>query len=154
MRILISSCMVLLSTAILQAQTAKPGIAAPLSEVKFLPDGDVKCLQSAKENGDPATGPSTYILKAPPHCLVAWHWHTAEEQLIVTQGSVLTEMEGMPPRTLGPGGFAMMPSKAKHQFSCRSKSDCIMFVTFDRVYDIWVKVGQPPQVRENRLPGK
>jgi hypothetical protein len=49
-------------------------------------------------------------------------------------------MAGMSPRLLGPGGFAMMPSKAKHQFSCQSKTACVMFVTFDRTYDIfWVK---------------
>ena len=42
--------------------------------------------------------------------------------------------------TLGPGGFAMMPSKAMHWFTCKSKNTCLMFVTFDRTYDIvWAK---------------
>jgi quercetin dioxygenase-like cupin family protein len=127
------------------AQTAKTGFAKPLSGVKFEGD-DRKCLKSATENGDPETGPSTFILKAPPGCLVPWHYHTAEEQLIVAQGSVLTEMEGMQGREMGPGGFAMMPSKAKHQFSCKSKDDCIMFVTFDRKYDIvWVNDADKPR---------
>jgi len=100
----------------------------------------VKCLASTVEAGDLAKGPSTIILKAPPNCLVPWHYHTAEEQLIVTEGMVQTEMEGMPARPLGPGGFAMMPGKAKHQFSCQSKTVCVMFVTFDKTYDIfWVK---------------
>jgi quercetin dioxygenase-like cupin family protein len=122
------------------SQTKGHGVVRPLAEVKFDPDDDVKCLLSAVENGDPAKGPSTIILKAPPNCLVPWHYHTAAEQLIVTQGSVQTEMEGMPARALGPGGFAAMPSKAKHQFSCQSKTACVMFVTFDRTYDIfWVK---------------
>ena len=115
-------------------------MARPLSEVKFEQDADVKCLLSAVEAGDPATGPSTIILKAPANCLVPWHYHTAKEQLIIVQGSVRTEMDGMSARSLGPGGFAMMPSKAKHQFSCESKTVCVMLVTFDRVYDIfWVK---------------
>jgi quercetin dioxygenase-like cupin family protein len=123
-----------------QTQTKNHGAVRPLSELKFDPDDDVKCLFSAVESGDLAKGPSTIILKAPPNCLVPWHYHTAEEQLIVVQGSVQTEMEGMSPRALGPGGFAMMPSKATHQFSCRSKTECLMFVTFDRKYDIfWVK---------------
>lgn len=115
-------------------------MARPLAEVKFEQDDDVKCLLSAVETGNPATGPSTIVLKAPPNCLVPWHYHSAEEQLIVVQGSIRTEMDGMSARALGPGGFAMMPSKAKHQFSCQSKTACVMFVTFDRVYDIfWVK---------------
>jgi len=45
-------------------------------------------------------------------------------------------MDGMPETTMGPGGFAMMPSKAMHWFACKSKDTCLMFVTFDRKYDI------------------
>jgi quercetin dioxygenase-like cupin family protein len=122
-----------------QAQPAKPGIVRRLAEVKFDPDDDVKCLLSTVESGDPAKGPSTIILKAPPGCSVPWHYHTAEEQLIVVQGNVRTEMEGMAAKQLGPGGFAMMPGKVKHQFSCGAQAACVMFVTFDRTYDIfWV----------------
>jgi quercetin dioxygenase-like cupin family protein len=122
------------------SQTANKALARPLSEVKFQPDDDVKCLLSAVETGNPAAGPSTIILKAPPNCLVPWHYHTAPEQLTVAEGSVRTEMDGMAAHSLGPGGFATMPSKVKHQFSCQSKTSCVMFVTFDRTYDIfWVK---------------
>lgn len=135
--------MLLAIATTMPAQAPKHGVVKPLSEVKFERDGDVKCLTSAAENGDPAVGASTFILKAPPNCIVPWHYHTAEEQLIVVRGNVLTEMEGVSPATLGPGGFAMMPSKEKHRFSCESKSGCTLFVTFDRVYDIfWVKAGQ------------
>jgi quercetin dioxygenase-like cupin family protein len=133
-----SSAMFILA-AIAAAQTTKPGVVTALSNVKWEAD-DSKCLSSATENGDPATGPSTLILKAAPKCDVPWHYHTAEEQLIVTQGAVLTEMEGMPAATLDAGGFAMMPGKVKHRFSCQSTTGCILFVTFDRKYDIvWVK---------------
>jgi quercetin dioxygenase-like cupin family protein len=126
--------LIAVSSAIL-AQAAKP-----LSEVKFEQDDDVKCLLSAVETGDPAKGASTIILKAPPNCLVPWHYHTADEQLIVVEGSVRTEMDKMPARPLGPGGFAAMPGKVKHQFACGPKSACVLFVSFDKPYDIfWVK---------------
>jgi len=121
-------------------QSMDKGGARPLAQVKFAQDDDVKCLASGLENGNPSTGPSTFILKAPPNCIVPWHYHTAGEQLIVTQGDVKTEMDGMAAVSLAPGGFAMMPGRAKHQFSCQSKSPCVLFVTFDRAYDIfWVK---------------
>lgn len=129
------------------SQTTKPGLVKALSNVKFETDDDVACLLSATETGDPATGPSTIILRAAPKCRVPWHTHTAEEQLMVNQGSVRTEMEGMPAETLHAGGFAMMPSKVTHRFSCESKTECILFVTFDRKYDIvWIK--------DNSQPGK
>jgi quercetin dioxygenase-like cupin family protein len=123
---------------------AKSGVVKALSDVRFEGD-DTKCLRSATENGDPDTGPSTLILKAAPDCKVPWHYHTAEEQLIVTGGTVQAEMDGMAAATLNAGGFAMMPSKVKHRFSCQSKTECVMFVTFDRKYDIvWVKDSAPP----------
>jgi quercetin dioxygenase-like cupin family protein len=123
------------------AQSASPGaVAKSLSEVKFEPDSDVKCLLSAVEGGNPDTGPSSIILKSPANCLVPWHYHTAAEQLIVVEGNMKTEMDGMAAHNLGPGGFAEMPSKVKHQFACRSSAGCVMFVNFDRKYDIfWVK---------------
>jgi len=120
------------------AQTAHRAVT-PLKDAPFVQDEDVKCLKSALENGNPDTGPSTFLLKAPPGCRVAAHYHTAEEQLIVIQGSVLTGMKGMRSVTLTAGGFAVMPSKAIHSFSCIGTDPCLMVVTFDRKYDIvWV----------------
>jgi len=137
-----SSTVLLLSIS--SAQAGKPGEVKAQSDLKFEAD-DPKCLSYALETGDPDKGPSTFILKAVPQCEVPWHFHTAEEQLMVVSGEVRTEMEGMPARTLEAGGFAMMPGKIKHQFSCQSKRECAMFVSFDGKYDIvWVKGGSQP----------
>jgi quercetin dioxygenase-like cupin family protein len=108
----------------------------PLKDAPFVQDGDVKCLQSALENGDPDTGPSTFLLKAPAGCQVAAHYHSAEEQLIVIRGEVLTGMKGMRSVALTAGGVAVMPGKAVHWFSCRGKDPCLMAVTFNQKYDI------------------
>jgi quercetin dioxygenase-like cupin family protein len=122
------------------AQGSKTGVVRRLSDVRFPGDDEPKCLQFALENGDLNTGPSTAIMKATPGCVVAPHYHTAEEQLIIVRGGVATGMDGMSDTVLGPGGFAMMPSKRVHWFTCTGKEECLMFVTFDRAYDIvWVK---------------
>jgi quercetin dioxygenase-like cupin family protein len=121
------------------AQTAQR-LITPLKDAPFVQDGDVKCLQSALENGDPDTGPSTFLLKAPAGCQVAAHYHSAEEQLIVVRGKVLTGMKGMRSVVLTAGGVAVMPSKAVHWFSCRGNDPCLMVVTFNQKYDIvWVE---------------
>jgi quercetin dioxygenase-like cupin family protein len=125
-----------------RGQTPSPphGIVTPLASAKLVFDGAPACLKVARENGDPDTGPSTFLLEAPSGCVVPAHYHTAEEQLMVVRGDVVTGMDGMAQATLGPGGFAMMPSKAMHWFTCKSKDTCLMFVTFDRKYDIvWAK---------------
>jgi len=114
----------------------------PLSSVKFSADSEVKCLLSAVETGNPTTGRSTLILKASPGCVVPWHFHTAEEQLIIISGTVLAEMADHQPTRLGPGGFAMMGGHMPHQFTCQSQFTCLMIVSFDRAYDIyWGKGG-------------
>src|SRR5258706_16309609 len=117
------------------AQTAH-GAVTPLKDAPFAQDGDVKCLKSALENGDPDSGPSTYLLKASAGCRVAPHFHTAEEQLIVIQGSVSTGMQGMRSVTLTAGGIAVMPGKAVHWFSCSGKGPCLMAVTVNQKNDI------------------
>ncbi len=116
------------------------GVVAPFPSVKLADDGDVKCLKGAVETGDPDKGPSTLILTASPGCVVAPHFHTAGEQLLVARGEVMTGMDGMKPAVLGAGGFAAMPGRVVHWFTCRSKTPCTMFVIFDAKYDIvWVK---------------
>jgi hypothetical protein len=128
------------AASIARADDAMKGSAKPLDVIPFAPDQDVARLQSALETGDAGTGPSTWILKALPGCLVPWHSHTAEEQLMVVGGTVLTEMTDHPPTLLGPGGFAVMGGHQAHQFTCEGTAPCVMFVTFDRAYDIkWGK---------------
>lgn len=141
--LLLASLCLLLAVA-LSAQApesgAKTGIVRQLADVKFPPGDGPDCLQFVLENGDLKTGPTTAVMKATPKCVVPPHYHTAEEQLIIVKGYVSTGMEGMKDTVLGPGGFAMMPGKVPHWFTCTAKEECLIFVTFDRAYDIvWLK---------------
>ena len=111
--------------------------ATPLGSIRFEADSDVKCLLSAVETGDPNTGASTIILKAPAGCVVPWHFHTAQEQAVVIQGAVKMEMPDSPAMLLGPGGFAVMQGKVPHQFACELKVACLIMVSFDAKYDIF-----------------
>jgi quercetin dioxygenase-like cupin family protein len=134
------ACVSLLLVAALSAQAPKTGVVRPLADVRFPPGEGPDCLQFVLENGDLKTGPTTAIMRAAPKCVVPPHYHTAEEQLIIVRGNVSTGMEGMADTVLGPGGFAMMPSKQPHWFTCTAQEECLMFVTFDRTYDIvWIK---------------
>ena len=125
------------------AQKPMAGTVMPFAAVPFAPDVDVACLASALETGTAATGPSTWILKAPPGCVVPWHSHTAQEQFIVVFGDVKAEMPGHPPTRLGPGGFAAMGSHMAHQLTCEGTVACVVFASFDRAYDIKWEKAQP-----------
>jgi quercetin dioxygenase-like cupin family protein len=137
----IAAGVLLLLTAYgIPAQNRDTGVTRPISNASFVQDSDVKCLQYAVETGNPDTGPSTHILEFPKGCLFPWHYHTAEEQMMVVQGKISVQMGDGAAVPLGPAGFAMMPSKEPHQFWCVSQEECQVFVHFDRAYDIfWVK---------------
>jgi hypothetical protein len=132
-----------LAGGVAMAQGPMKGTIEPLAAVPFAADPDVACLASALETGKPSSGPSTWILKAPSGCIVPWHSHSAQEQLIVVAGEVLSEMAGHPATVLGAGGFAMMPGRVAHQFTCRGRDGCLMFVAFDAAYDISWGKGRP-----------
>ena len=135
-------CLVALSVSASLANDFAMGIVKPFPSVQFTPNDNVKCLSSALEAGDPTTGPSTWVLRAPNGCVVPWHSHTAGEQLIIVAGNVVAEMPGRTPAQLGPGGFAMMGNHIPHQFTCQSKPGWLMFITFDGAYDIkWGQSG-------------
>lgn len=121
-------------------QAMAHGVVMPLAAAKLSQDADVPCLQGALATGNPDTGPSTFLLVAAPGCVVPAHTHSAGEQLIVIKGQLRTGMDGMAETALGAGGFAAMPGKAVHWFTCASKGPCTMYVSFDARYDIvWVK---------------
>src|SRR5438046_10720186 len=115
-----------------QEQISKRGIVTPLASANLVFDGEPACLKVARENGDPDKGASTFLLEAPSGCVVPAHCHTAEEQLMVVRGDVLTGMDGMAEATLGPGGCAMKPSKDMHWFTSNSKNTCMIVVKCDR----------------------
>src|ERR1700732_4981681 len=85
---LLAACVAVGICNVVIAEGIATGTIKPLSSVQFSPDNDVKCLSSAIEAGGPMTCRSTLVLKAPPGCVVPWHYHTAEEQLIIISGTV------------------------------------------------------------------
>jgi quercetin dioxygenase-like cupin family protein len=121
-------------------QALAQGAMTPFMAAPFAQDADVACLQSAVETGNAAKGPFTLIVKATAGCVVPWHSHTAQEQLMVVVGEVMAEMSDHPPTQLGPGGFAVMGGRMAHQFTCKGRAACVMFITFGGPYDIkWGK---------------
>ena len=112
------------------------GVLRKLSENKFAPmAGLPTCTTLAVESGDPSKGPSVIIFKGTPGCLIPWHWHTPTEHVMVVSGSAKVEMKDTgTTATLRPGGYAMMPSKHVHQFTCTTA--CSAFISSDGAFDI------------------
>jgi quercetin dioxygenase-like cupin family protein len=112
------------------------GVLRKMAENKLAPmAGLPECVSMAVETGDPSKGPSVIVFKGTSGCAIPWHWHTAIEHVMIVTGSAKIEMKGTgKSAVLGPGGFAMMPSKHVHQFTCASA--CSAFVSSDAAFDI------------------
>jgi len=125
----------LFAVCLFAANAEDMGVARKLSENKLGPlPGMPACISMAVESGDPAKGPSVIVFKGTAGCMIPWHWHTPTEHVMIVSGTAKVEMKGGSATTLGAGGYAMMPSKHVHQFTCTAA--CTAFVASDGAFDI------------------
>jgi len=114
------------------------GVIRKMADSKFVPQAGLPaCVTVAPQNGDPAKGAFIILFKAKSGCAVPWHWHSATENVMIVAGSAKIETksgEKSSGLALGPGGYALLPSKHVHQFTCSSA--CTAFVTSNWAFDI------------------
>src|SRR5262245_44998524 len=103
--------------------------------LKFTPIPDMPgCASAAIVRGDPRSGPAWVFLKLSTGCRVPWHWHTANETLLVISGRGTLTMKDGPPLRFAPGAYASMPNHHVHQATCSRA--CLLFNTADAAFDI------------------
>ena len=114
---------------------------APRAVVQNTPDmtfsGSARipaCVVSAVVDGDPAKGASLAAVRASAACSIPWHWHTANERLVMVTGNAQVQMKDGKAQQLSPGGFSLMPSKHVHRFTCTTK--CMLYVLLDAPFDL------------------
>lgn len=93
-----------------------------------------KCTLGAVVSGDPSKGAAVLQLKVAPGCVIPWHWHTANENLMFVSGSAKVEMKDGSPVTVRAGDYLSLPSKHAHQFTCVAA--CKLFLVTDAAFDI------------------
>ena len=103
--------------------------------LKFAPVPDLPaCATAGILRGNPRSGPAWVLLKLASGCRVPWHWHTANESLVVISGRGRLAMKDGSPLEFAPGAYASLPSRHVHQASC-SRS-CLLFNGADAAFDI------------------
>lgn len=129
------------------------GVLRKLSENKFAPmAGLPSCITLAVESGDPSKGASVIVFKGTAGCSIPWHWHTPTEHVMIVSGSAKVEMKDGSSATLSAGGYAMMPSKHVHQFTCTSA--CSAFVNSDGAFDIHYVDANGKEIPTDAAPAK
>jgi quercetin dioxygenase-like cupin family protein len=103
--------------------------------MKFTPIPNMPgCASAAILRGNPRSGPAWVLLKLASGCRVPWHWHTANESLVIISGRGTLTMKDGPPLQFAPGAYASLPSHHRHQASCTRA--CLLFNTADAAFDI------------------
>jgi mannose-6-phosphate isomerase-like protein (cupin superfamily) len=92
------------------------------------------CASAAILRGNPRSGPAWVFLKLASGCRVPWHWHTANETLVVISGRGTLAMKDGPPLRFASGAYASLPSRHVHQASCAR--GCLLFNIADAAFDI------------------
>jgi hypothetical protein len=100
---------VLLMTGIVAAAEADGIAAGSPATVRFQADRDLPNCSSALVRGNPANGPSTWLVRSDGDCVVPMHWHSQGEIVIVVSGTAEIEVPNHKPVTLGAGGYYFQP---------------------------------------------
>ena len=121
--------------ALAASAIAQDGVVRRLDDNTFVAlPGFPACMTQAVQSGDPSKGPSVILFKGAKNCTIPWHWHTPTEQVMLVAGTARLEMKDGASQVIGAGGFAQMPSKHVHQFTCVKA--CTGFVAGDGAFDI------------------
>ena len=117
------------------AADTEPMIVLNPQTLKFTPIPDMPdCASAAILRGNPRSGPAWVLLKLASGCRVPWHWHTANETLVVVSGRGSLAMKDGPPLQFVPGAYASLPAHHAHQASCSRA--CLLFNGADAAFDI------------------
>lgn len=117
------------------AADTEPMIVLNPQTLKFTPIPDMPdCASAAILRGNPRYGPAWVLLKLGSGCRVPWHWHTANETLVVISGRGSLAMKDGPPLPFVPGAYASLPAHHAHQASC--SRTCLLFNGADAAFDI------------------
>lgn len=92
------------------------------------------CMTGSIQKGDPSIGSAVILAKSATGCVVPWHWHTADEQLMIVSGTAKVGMKDGQPTTVHSGDYLALPGKQAHQFTCVAA--CTLFIIPSGAFDI------------------
>lgn len=103
--------------------------------------------------GDGTTASSAVLFEVDPGCHIGRHLHTAEEMLLVLEGSVEVEVDGER-AVVENGGLAFAPAQAWHNVRCvsDSRARCVGFFAAASVDSVYEDVVMPDDTRVRGTP--
>lgn len=98
----------------------------------FLPQG----CQIAVLHGDPGKPNVDIFFKVPAGAVIARHWHSSAERMVLVSGELTVVYDGQAPVTLLPGMYAYGPARLPHSATCAGGGEpCVLFIAFEQPLD-------------------
>jgi quercetin dioxygenase-like cupin family protein len=103
---------------------------SPLSEQD--PEGPGRAIAF----GDPDQGAHGFYIRLPAGFVSPLHYHTADYNAVVIEGTVVNNYEGQEQEVvLTPGGYFATRGGVNHVTKCLSETACIMYIQMNRAFD-------------------
>jgi quercetin dioxygenase-like cupin family protein len=123
-----------LTSALAAQDMSSMGVVSPATAKFGNMAGLPACMTLSVLHGDPSKGPSTILLKFKPGCSVPWHWHTANESLVLASGTGQAQMKDGKPMAMKAGDFLFLTAKGIHRFTAQSA--VLLYDMPDGAFDI------------------
>jgi quercetin dioxygenase-like cupin family protein len=99
-------------------------------------------VQMAVVDGDPAKGPSHFLIKFVGGFAAPVHHHTANHFVTVVAGTLVLTVDGTEQK-LPAGSVFAFSKKTKHATSCAAGADCVLSVDSRGKWDVIVEGEKP-----------
>jgi len=107
------------------ALAADGAIFVPAAEARWANVPDAPGVQIAPLQGDPAKGPSHFLLKFAGGFSAPAHHHTSNHYVAVVAGTLILVVDGKEHR-FGPGSYFSFSGKKRHATRCDAGPDCVL----------------------------
>jgi len=98
---------------------------------EFMPKG---CALAVLQ-GNPAERNADVFFKLPAGTTAPLHWHSSAERMLLVAGEMRVQYEGQDAVVLKVGTYAYGPATLRHDATCVSDQDCILFIAFEEPVD-------------------
>ncbi len=111
-------------------------VATNIADAKWTHDkGDPPGSESVFLREDAKTGGMDLLVRFPAGHVIAPHWHSANERVIVAEGKLSVRVGTGAETLLEPGGYAFLPAKEVQHISCVSNTRCTFYLQWDGKLD-------------------
>ena len=98
---------------------------------EFMPAG---CAIAVLQ-GNPAEPNADVFFRLPAGATVPLHRHASAERMVLVSGEMQVRYEGQEAVVLKAGTYAYGPPRLPHDATCRSATDCVLFIAFEEPVD-------------------